>query len=73
MISRLEKKNSKIQSNIDSIKPQIRNLENLSDPEFEMEVEEIAGLMPGILSQDEKNRAIRILGEANNKNQLNHR
>ena len=31
MISRLEKKNSKIQSNIDSIKPQIRNLENLEN------------------------------------------
>lgn len=43
------------------LRRRIRNLENLSDPEFEMEVEEIASLMPGILSTSEKMEFLRTI------------
>ena len=43
------------------LRRRIRNLENLSDAEYDMEVDEISSLMPGILSQDEKRKFIRTI------------
>ena len=43
------------------LRRRIRNLENLNAGEFDMEVDEISSLMPGILSQDEKRQFIRTI------------
>lgn len=43
------------------LRRRIRNLENLSHAAFDLEVEEISKLMPGILSREEKNQFIRTV------------